>query len=263
MKNLSLLFLAYFLMSCNQKKMDINETLQDTDTIPVAKVMSMDSLSVGDTLKISNTLTVEYRQKVLVFTGIDKVVLDSLYIDVLPKSKTLTSYSREEVQAALQNDLQEYMNEMKKESKSYMPEFPQTWDRHSIMEIFSDQNYYLTLRYTGYGYTGGAHGYAYEIYKTADVKEQKYVELSDILTPSQVDWNTLLLKHAGERKAEFFEPNSVSFNRNFYFNSDSITFVYGQYEIAPYSSGIIHITIPFKELSTALTPEFKKRMQIP
>src|SRR5690606_16335936 len=135
MKNLSLLFLAYLLVSCNQKKGDNNETLQDADTIPVAKVMSMDSLSVGDTLKISNTLTVEYRQKVLVFTGMEKGVLDSLYKDVLPKDKTLTSYSREEVQAPLQNDVQEYMNEMKKESKSYMPEFPQTWDRHSIMEL--------------------------------------------------------------------------------------------------------------------------------
>lgn len=263
MKHLSLLVLAYLLVSCNQKKGDNNETLQDTDTIPVAKVISMDSLSVGDTLTISNTLTAAYRQKVLVFTGMEKAVLDSLYKDVLPKDKTLTSYSREEIQAALQRDMQEYMDEMQKESKSYMPEFPQTWDRHSVMEIFSDQNYYLTLRYTGYGYTGGAHGYAYEIYKTADAKEQKYVELSDILNPSLVDGNTLLLKYARERKAEFFEPNAVSFNRNFYFNSDSITFVYGQYEIAPYSSGIIHITIPFKELSTALTPEFKKRMQIP
>ncbi len=260
MKHLSFLLLAYLLMSCNPKQ---NTSTKETEAVPVAKAMSMDSLTVEDSLIISNTLTAVYRNEVLVFTGMEKPLLDSLYKDVLPENHNLKSYSRNEVQAALEHDMKAYMSEMKKESASYMPDFPQVWDRHSVMEGYSDQNYYLTLRYTGYGYTGGAHGYAYENYKTVDTREQKYIGLSDILNPSQVDWNTLLLKYAGERKNEFFEPASVSYNRNFHFNSDAITFVYGQYEIAPYSSGIIQITIPFKELSNVLTPEFKKRMQIP
>ena len=50
----------------------------------------------------------------------------------------------------------------------------------------------------------------------------------------------------------------IPLNNNFYFDKTSLHFVYGQYEIAPYSSGIIKIDIPFSEISQDLKSEFKK-----
>ncbi|MBC7556889.1 MAG: DUF3298 domain-containing protein, partial [Chryseobacterium sp.] len=43
---------------------------------------------------------------------------------------------------------------------------------------------------------------------------------------------------------------------------NTLYFVYGQYEIAPYSSGIIKIDILFSEISQYLMPEFKKENNI-
>ena len=59
-----------------------------------------------------------------------------------------------------------------------------------------------------------------------------------------------------------FEPGKLSYNQNFYFDSQGITFVYGQYEIAPYAAGIIPIHIPYSKIMEALKPDFKNRMDI-
>lgn len=251
---------AVWLVSCN--KTEIQNTASDSDQTVLQKdsnSLQTDSIKLADSLVLSKTLTVDFKQKVLLFSGLDKQVLDSLYKDEI---KPQEDYSKANIEAALNENMTKYFNENKENVKDYMPDFKQTWDRFSEMKIFSNENDFLTIKYTGYGFSGGAHGYAYENYKIADLKNQKKIQLEDIVEVSKVDWNDVLLKQADSDKFMIFEPGKLSYNQNFYFDSHGITFVYGQYEIAPYAAGIIPIHIPYSKIMGALKPDFKNRMDI-
>lgn len=251
---------AVWLVSCN--KTETQNTASDSDQTALQKdsnSLQTDSIKVADSLVLSKTLTVDFKQKVLLFSGLDKQVLDSLYKDEI---KPQEDYSKANIEAALNENMTKYFNENKENVKDYMPDFKQTWDRFSEMKVFSNENDFLTIKFTGYGFSGGAHGYAYENYKIADLKNQKKIQLEDIVEVSKVDWNDVLLKQTDSDKFMIFEPGKLSYNQNFYFDSQGITFVYGQYEIAPYAAGIIPIHIPYSKIMKALKPDFKNRMDI-
>lgn len=255
-----LLAAAIWLVSCN--KTETQNTASDSDQTVLQKdsnTLQADSIKLADSLVLSKTLTVDFKQKVLLFSGLDKQVLDSLYKDEI---KPQEDYSKANIEAALNENMTKYFNESKENVKDYMPDFKQTWDRFSEMKVFSNENDFLTIKYTGYGFSGGAHGYAYENYKIADLKNQKKIQLADIVEVSKVDWNDVLLKQTDSDKFMIFEPGKLSYNQNFYFDSQGITFVYGQYEIAPYAAGIIPIHIPYSKIMEALKPDFKNRMDI-
>lgn len=264
----TLAFAGVFAVSCTKKTTE--KTLPDTslntaDTSTAREEsFAVDSLEIADSAVVSPTLTLEYSQKILLFKGLRKPVLDSLYADMLfPDRNVLPDYSRTSVNKAATERMLNYFKESRNQYQDYMPERPQKWDQHSEMKLHGNQRGYLTVQYTGYGYTGGAHGYAYENYRTADIIQQKNIELDDIVNVKAVPWNQLLLAHLGSRKGELFEPATLTYTQNFFFDQDSLTFVYGQYEIAPYASGIIQIALPLSRLSGALKPEFKERMGIP
>ncbi len=256
-------------VSCTKKTVETalpESALNKTDTTAAKEKESfaVDSLKIADSAVISPTLTLEYSQKVLLLKGLEKPVLDTLYADVLfQDGKVLPDYSKTTVHKAATERMLSYFKESGKDYRDFMPERPQIWDQHSEMKVYSSQRGYLTLQYTGYGYTGGAHGYAYENYRSADIIQQKNIMLEDIVDVKEVPWNQLLLKHLGSRKGELFEPTSLTYTQNFFFTEDSLTFVYGQYEIAPYAAGIIRIALPLSSISGALQSEFKVRMGIP
>ncbi len=243
-------------------KTDANVAVSSGDAnLKKPAAFSADSLSVADSVVISPTLTLEYNQKLLVFNGVNKKLLDSLYSNVLfNDGKVLSDYSGPAVQKSATARMQKYFEDSKNDYRDFMPERPQKWDQHSAMKIFSNANGYLTVQYTGYGYTGGAHGYAFENYRTVDLMKQENMGLHHIVDVKAVPWNRLLLEAAGTKKGELFDSSTLTFTPNFFVDNRALTFVYGQYEIAPYAAGIIHISIPLTKISAALKPDFKARM---
>ncbi|MHA6727732.1 RsiV family protein [Chryseobacterium sp. A301] len=256
--------LGIALVSCT--KTSTSETNQASDTLAVKNQrieFAYDSLVAMDSLNVSDSVSAKFKQKVLVFTGLDKPVLDSLYKSELYDSIAPdVAYSRPEVQSLLEERKSQYYTQTKADVLDFRPGSRQVWDRVSEMNVVGNENGYLTVHYTGYGYTGGAHGYAYDLYKVVDIENQKRVELKDIVALDKVDWNKVLLKEADERKENFFEPEKLSYNKNFFFDEKGLSFTYNQYEIAAYVYGIITITVPYAAISSALTPEFKERMGI-
>ena len=257
--------LSLIAFSCKQEKTENHTTTIDNsvqDSLKTGKVM-IDSVRVQDSLVLSETLTLDYRNKFLLFSGLEKPLLDSLYSKELPEKNTFPAdYSKETVNSLMKKDMQNFFTEMNMDSNEYMPTHKQIWDQVSEMKVHSEQNGFLTVNYSGYGYTGGAHGYAYENYKVADTKNQKIVHLEDIVDVSKVNWNEVLLSRIEGGKDMIFEPEKLTYNQNFYFDQEKITFVYGQYEIAAYAAGIIPVEVPFSAISSALKPEFKERMSI-
>ena len=262
---LSAAFILFTISSCDENKNKINNGTQNSQSSEQNiseknQKLEIDSIKIEDSLIIAPTLTASYQQKVLVFKGLEKQVLDSLYkTELYHDNKPMKEYSKTSIQNALQNQLEKYYDDTKKEMIEYRaPHFKQTWNKYSKMDFFSNLNDYLTIHYSGDGYTGGAHGYAYENYKVVDLKAQKKIMLEDIMDVNKVNWQEVLLKNIFDKDLLF--DKNISYNQNFYFDQNHITFVYNQYEIAPYAAGIIEVTIPFSQLNEALKSDFKQRM---
>lgn len=256
------------LVSCKENNVKTTEQKENsikTDEPMVKPVFSYDSLAVEDSVKVTPNLTLQFRKKVLTFSGLEKKVLDSIYKDELfSKDSVFADYSVNTIKKALETKKQNYFKENKESLDDYSPEYPQIWDQVSTMGVYSKQNDFLTIQYTGFGYSGGAHGYDYENYKIVDLKNQKKVELKDLVSnPEKIDWHSILMKHfPSKEQKEMILVDKISANNNFYFDEKNLHFVFGQYEIAAYAAGIIDVAVPFSEISNTLNPEFKKRMNL-
>lgn len=120
-----------------------------------------------------------------------------------------------------------------------------------FVSVMKDMVSYVAVKYS---YCGGAHGMTSETAFVFDRKtgnripedrffREGYVpELARLLTghlpealESPADTSMLFLKEIG--------PNG-----NFSIDDDGVTYIFNQYEIAPYSMGIIRISIPWEEL---------------
>ena len=53
----------------------------------------------------------------------------------------------------------------------------------------------------------------------------------------------------------FFTIEDIVPNDNFWLSAEGINYSYNQYEIAPYSMGVIDVTVPYSELKNILLPE--------
>lgn len=53
----------------------------------------------------------------------------------------------------------------------------------------------------------------------------------------------------------FFTIEDIVPNNNFWLNEEGIHYSYNQYEIAPYSMGVINVTVPYADLSDILLPD--------
>ena len=114
-------------------------------------------------------------------------------------------------------------------------------------------SYQTTLDY----YLGGAHGCYVVSYFNFDKISGKLLSIRDIVPADREkevlkamevqlceDWNV-------ENKEELQEQTGITvlgdlfLTNNFLLKKDSIEFLFNQYEIAPYASGLIGVTIPF------------------
>lgn len=105
-----------------------------------------------------------------------------------------------------------------------------------------------------HSYRGGAHGITSEISYNFDLKTGEPVEETDFFTAG---YETRLTRMLTARLPEALESpadTSMMFlkeiepNGNFIISDKGVTYIYNHYEIAPYSMGIIRITIPREDL---------------
>lgn len=258
MKNyLIALFALSTLINCTKSETKSAENGDETIEIAEQKFV-VDSVSVADSMSLSKNLTADFQKTILVFPGItDKTLLDSIYAK---ENINLKSYSQSDLKVALDAKMQEYFAENKKVLEDYSPDFEQTWNETSSMKMHSKIDPFLTIKYSGDGYTGGAHGYYYEFYKSYNLEKNTVLQLKDVFSNQDPKiWNDLLVKSfLKENDEEVLFENKIPLTDNFFFDEKTITFIYNQYEIAPYSSGVIIVKVPFSELSSYLNPQFKK-----
>ena len=258
------LIISLFFVSCNKAKVENKAQVEHQKTeVQKTDLTTVDSVSVHDSVKINKNLTIANKAKVLVFPTLkNKTLLDSIYA---LEDIRLDEYSSENLKSALNKQMQDYFDETKKNSADLERDFPMTLYENSDMNIFSNQNDFLTLKYTSDGFSGGAHGYYNEVYKVFDLTNNKTLQLSDILiSPKSSVWKRALMDNflkndIDKGQSKMLLVKEISPNSNFYFDNEFLYFLYNQYEIAAYAAGTVLIKVPISDIKLMLKPEFIKR----
>ena len=147
--------------------------------------------------------------------------------------------------------------------------------RHYEITLEAQTNNYITYFYRTHEYEGGIHGYTTEVGFTFRKSDGKQIPL---LTNTDSPQLAKLIKEGvksffagGSDKSMSDEElldylfaeqaedlNNIPLPGNApYLSETGVVFLYTQYEIAPYSSGIITFEIPFADIIPFLTPEAK------
>ena len=108
-------------------------------------------------------------------------------------------------------------------------------------------------------YEGGAHGSYNIVYTNIDLNELVTLSEEDLFIPDYFNRLTdrivksLMKQYEAESPdslltSGFFTIEDIVPNNNFWLSNDGIHYSYNQYEIAPYSMGVIDVVVPFSEL---------------
>lgn len=234
---------------------------------------TIDSVSLQDSIKISDSLQLKFSSKMLVFPSIkDKKLLDSIYFN----NKGIADYSKDGIQKFLQKDKNEYYESIKRDSKDWLSDitFKQEWYTDNTMKVLFNKNDYMHIQYFSGVYQGGAHdNYGFQD-RVFDLKNNKKLELKDITSMAKAKMEALLQKNINKANGGATDENGEVDNSdmllvdkipatgNFYFDEKNLYFHYSPYEIAAFAAGDIEIPISWEELKGTLNPEFKERMKI-
>lgn len=112
-------------------------------------------------------------------------------------------------------------------------------------------------------YEGGAHGSYRILYTNIDLKEVNTISEEDLFVPDYYKPLTQKILHHLMNQYKANEPDSLLMrgfftiedivpNNNFWLNEEGIHYTYNQYEIAPYSMGVIDVTVPYSDLTDIL-----------
>ncbi|WP_307446660.1 MULTISPECIES: DUF3298 and DUF4163 domain-containing protein [Chryseobacterium] len=232
----------------------------------------VDSVAINDSVKIADSLTVQYSARLLVFPSLqDKTLLDSIYFD----RKGLEDFSKKGIQSYLEKGKDDYFNKIRKESKDYLSDidFGQKWYLDTAMRLKSRTNDFMHIQYTWGSYEGGAHSNYGFFERVFDLKNNKKLELKDITTMPVSSLQALLIKNIDKissgstdnngqiNNSEMLLVDVIPATDNFYFDDKNLYFHYSPYEIAAFAAGDITIPVSWQELDKTLTPAFRERMK--
>ncbi|RZK20760.1 MAG: DUF3298 domain-containing protein [Pedobacter sp.] len=144
------------------------------------------------------------------------------------------------------------------------------YTNNSQQSIAFNGSGFVVIDFLADSYTGGAHGNYSSTMFCLDVKNKKQMVLNDVV---KIDSNTLqkLLEQNLRKQYNIKPENQISTvlfdnflkpNKNFYFNSNGLAFMYNPYEVASYAQGQIVVFIPFAELKAYLNPAFAERIGV-
>ena len=137
--------------------------------------------------------------------------------------------------------------------------------------ILKSQEPIATVVLNTSSYLGGAHGSSAQQYYNFDLKQQKQIQLNDLLLPNQ--------KKALESKAhevfkawvmdtkladnvnDYEQAWKFKLSDNFLLGKQGLILQYGEYEIGPYSAGLPRLVIPYDQLNGILKADYLPQTQ--
>ncbi|ULL17535.1 DUF4163 domain-containing protein [Paenibacillus sp. H1-7] len=115
----------------------------------------------------------------------------------------------------------------------------------------TDDKDHLSIKTATYTYTGGAHGMTrIDTYNVSDQAQAARIELKDMFGSQYKDIINKFIKEEIAKKPENYFADGfkgISDTQTFYIEKGNAVIVFGQYEIAPYSSGTPEFRIPIPQ----------------
>lgn len=255
-KIIPILFLLIFSFSC--KDTVKKESLRFDNLIVEKKVFaSNDSTMPYMKLTLDFTYPVSfYRDTVL--NRIQKIFVEAFageeYVGRSPKG-AFEAYEKDLTDESL--ELASYLN-------NDIADFAEYFQTIKTGIVDSTENI-LTIKTVKESYAGGAHGSHTVLYYNIDLNDAELLTEDDLFKSGYEEKlkayiTEELQKKYGDRINDvLFEIDEIQSNNNFYFDKQGITYVYNEYEIAPYSEGIIEVLIPMSKIEGLLKSEYKPK----
>lgn len=195
-------------------------------------VSGMDKTALG---KVGTFLTAEYFGEE--YAGLDPEEAIKAYTD------DITAEYREE-NLGIAQDIED----------GKIPSMTLRHEEYIKGEMYGSHKNIFSYKTSKYVFAGGAHGMTAETAFNFDMKTGEPVVETDFFKEGYSRKLTGLLSAHLPEALESPADTSMMFireiepNGNFCVSNEGVTYIYNQYEIAPYAMGIIRITIPWEEL---------------
>lgn len=112
--------------------------------------------------------------------------------------------------------------------------------------------------YQEYYICGAAHGNYATTYVNFSLDDHKILSLADIVAKENQPRLLELIKEKLKDNTDLYADAKIGMPENFCITSSGVYFLYGLYDIAPYSSGEIPVSFETYELEDIMTPAAKK-----
>ena len=257
-----LLFAAFIVSNCGaQKSIEHLEKRTKVTIVEGNIVYPLIGISGSDTSILS--LSYQFYNLDKSNRGSEEFYKDSINLRIREFVQLITEFERGEnsdivddhfFTAQLDSFAQIYFNEEDENSN--------LWDLEATIEIEDTYSNFVALTFSGWSYTGGAHGNGFVSTHMIDKTDGRLLGLPDFII------NVEELNKIAEpifRKANNLQPNEnlddagywfpdsrFSVNDNFYFSDEMMVFYYNTYEIAPYSGGPTELIVPITEIKHLL-----------
>ncbi len=129
--------------------------------------------------------------------------------------------------------------------------------------VFDTTNMSITARTEANEYMGGAHGSQYISYYNIDTRNGALINQEKLFKNGSKDKLTQYIKdnlaktlNSQGDTITLLDPESIVPSSNFYFSNKGIVYVYNNYDVAPYSDGLVEVTLPYDKIKELVTSEY-------
>lgn len=139
------------------------------------------------------------------------------------------------------------------------PEKMQFLDVFGAYEVPLNQHNLLSILYSLYTFTGGAHGYTSFDSITIDLKTGRIYSFEELFN-GKINYkgyiNKIAIDLTKKQNVTFIaEYKGITNNQRYYLTPDFLVLYYGLYEYTPYAFGRFEIKIPYSQIINILSPE--------
>ncbi len=255
--------------SCKkQGELSDNDIRFDSIRITAVQYLFNDTTKPGCNLDLQFVFPVDYGKKKILdsiqsqfnraFFGDDYAQLPPLQAAEKYKSDYLADYKNVE---------KEYTEDLKRSTEEETP--PRAWYSYYLMgnvKIHFNKDKFLSYVIYTESYRGGAHGAHSYSYYTLNLENGQALKEKDIFSDDfQETLSSIIIDKIAKQNnvateqdlldIGYFGVTELVPNGNFMIDDKGISYLYNEYEIAPYVVGAIKVFIPYEELKSIINPE--------
>lgn len=135
--------------------------------------------------------------------------------------------------------------------------------KNVVTSVFDTTGTSITARTEANEYMGGAHGSQYISYYNIDTRNGSVIKEAKLFKSGSKDKLTQYIKEELAKTLNsqgdtitLLDPEGIVPSDNFYFNNKGVVYVYNSYEVAPYSDGLVEVTLPYEKIKNMINSEY-------